>query len=268
MIDFILQNAGKDKDEHYDLKSELLSNLGDDVINYEKAPTGQLVLRTQIAAVHLFDRLAQSRQTCLRADGGPGHHGARAPAASKTANFSAGTIHTVTLGAPDNAAAPTVQLLRQRRIRRDGQRPRNPGGIPAQQRQQGKTLMETAGLADSAQNVGGLSTGWFGFENQNQDMRPMFDLLRKQRPPSPTFSERPPIAGNINVAEQVVSKLLDWSDFSLLPPFDAVSKYFYYSVYAGRFSPEGFTSKSSPRRRPRCVESDIDRQSLTLYSCG
>jgi hypothetical protein len=38
LINFILDNAGKDKDEHYDLKSELLGNLGDDVINYEKTP--------------------------------------------------------------------------------------------------------------------------------------------------------------------------------------------------------------------------------------
>ena len=74
-------------------------------------------------------------------------------------------------------------------------------------------------------------------------MRPMFDLLRKQRPTVSDILGTPAIAGSMSVAEQIASRLLDWSDFTLLPPFGAVSKYFYYSVYAGRFSPEGFTLK-------------------------
>jgi hypothetical protein len=36
-------------------------------------------------------------------------------------------------------------------------------------------------------------------------------------------------------------KLREWADFSLLPSYDAISRYFYFSVYAGSFSPEGFT---------------------------
>jgi len=37
-ITAVFKMAGKDKDEHFDLKSELLNNLGDDIISYEKAP--------------------------------------------------------------------------------------------------------------------------------------------------------------------------------------------------------------------------------------
>jgi hypothetical protein len=35
----------------------------------------------------------------------------------------------------------------------------------------------------------------------------------------------------------------EWMDFSLLPPFEAVSKYFYFNVYAGSANVEGITIK-------------------------
>ena len=41
VINFILQTAGKDKDEKYDLKSQLLDNLGDDIIHYEESSARQ-----------------------------------------------------------------------------------------------------------------------------------------------------------------------------------------------------------------------------------
>ena len=33
---------------------------------------------------------------------------------------------------------------------------------------------------DAAQKVGGLGTGLFGYENENQSMSPVFDVIRKQ----------------------------------------------------------------------------------------
>ncbi|HUD46819.1 MAG TPA: hypothetical protein VMR33_08315 [Candidatus Baltobacteraceae bacterium] len=242
VLDFILQNAGKDKDEHYDLKSELLSNLGDDVINYEKAP-----------GASSFADLKSPPSIYLIGSPNPGKLTSALTVALgimsqgtggvKQREFLGRTIHSVTLGASDNPAAPTLSFS-------------GSGGYVAIASDAGileeylrsndskaKTLMETDGLGAAAQNVGGLSTGWFGFENQNQDMRPMFDLLRNQRPTVTDILGTPAIAGSMTVAEQITSKLLDWSDFTLLPQFGAVSKYFYYSVYAGRFSPEGFTLK-------------------------
>jgi hypothetical protein len=242
VIDFILQNAGKDKDEHYDLKSELLSNLGDDVINYEKAPnSGSFSDLKSPPSLYLIGspnpaKLASAITVALGIM-------AQGTGGVKDREFLGRTIHSVTLGAPDNSAAQSLSFS-------------GSGGYLAMATDAGmleeylrssdskaKTLMETERLGDAAQNVGGFSTGWFGYENQNQSMRPMFDLLRKQRPTVTEVLGTPAIAGNLNVGEQITSKLLDWSDFTLLPPFGAVSKYFYYSVYAGRFSPEGFTLK-------------------------
>ena len=37
--------------------------------------------------------------------------------------------------------------------------------------------------------------------------------------------------------------LKDWLDFSLLPPFDQISKYFYFTVYAGSVNADGLSYK-------------------------
>jgi hypothetical protein len=224
------------------LKSELLNNLGDDVISYEKTPdAGSYADLKSPPSIYLIgspnpDKLASAMKVALgiMAQGAGG---------VKEREFLGRTLHTVTVGNPDNPAAPTISFSAS-------------GGYVALAGNAGileeylrssdgkaKALAETENLGDAAQNVGGLSTGWFGYENQNQEMRPKFDLLHNQRPSVTDILGTPAIAGNMNVAEQIVSKLLDWSDFSLLPPYGSVSKYFYYSVYAGRFSPEGFTFK-------------------------
>jgi hypothetical protein len=49
-----------------------------------------------------------------------------------------------------------------------------------------------------------------------------------------------PTPGASGVAQQL-AQVKDWADLSLLPPFDAVSKYFYFTVQAIRLSPEGFS---------------------------
>jgi hypothetical protein len=37
--------------------------------------------------------------------------------------------------------------------------------------------------------------------------------------------------------------LREWVDFSLLPPFDKISKYFYFAVYGGGATVDGLTLK-------------------------
>jgi hypothetical protein len=38
-------------------------------------------------------------------------------------------------------------------------------------------------------------------------------------------------------------KLKDWVDLSLLPTFDKISKYFYFTVYGGSANPDGLNFK-------------------------
>jgi hypothetical protein len=242
VINFILDNAGKDKDEHYDLKSELLGNLGDDVINYEKAPGGTSLADLKSApSIYLIgspdpDKLASAMTVALGLVG-------QSSGGVKDREFLGRKIHSVTFGAPGGAPAQTISysasggyvafsteasILEEYLRSSDSKAP---------------ALSDTPGLSDAAQQAGGFSTGWFGYENQSLNMRPTFDVLRKHPPSLADIIGAPGVDANVTVAGQIAGKLLDWTDFSLLPPFDTVSKYFYYSVYAGSFSPEGFTLK-------------------------
>jgi hypothetical protein len=106
----------------------------------------------------------------------------------------------------------------------------------------GRSLRETAGLADAAQRVGGQSTGLFTYENQNEAMRLLFEWLRK----STAAPKRPPDASllvNSLPFAGPEKSVRDWMDFSLLPEFPKVAKYFSFSVWAGSANAEGLTYK-------------------------
>jgi hypothetical protein len=71
-------------------------------------------------------------------------------------------------------------------------------------------------------------------------MRPVFDVIRKQ---SLSLQDLLGVPLPPSLGGEQVESLRQWADFSLLPSFDIISKYFYFSVYSGSFSPEGFALK-------------------------
>jgi hypothetical protein len=48
----------------------------------------------------------------------------------------------------------------------------------------------------------------------------------------------------------IPSEIRDWLDFSLLPDYDQVSKYFYITVYAGNTTADGLSLKIFAPRPP------------------
>jgi hypothetical protein len=240
MINAALQMAGKDKDEHYDLKSELLNNLGDDVISYQKAPAGNSLADLKSApSVVLIgspnpQRLAAAIKTGLSiiARGG-----------IKDREFLGRTIFTVPPSAPGQglpqafnfAGSGSYLVLSSDSAVLEGYLRGN----------NAKPLADTPELADAAQKVGGMMTGWFGYDNQSENARPLFEVLRKQPVSLADFLGAPQAVNN------QLATLWSWMDFSLLPPFDAVSKYFYYSIYSGSFSSEGIALKIFAPTPPR-----------------
>jgi hypothetical protein len=104
---------------------------------------------------------------------------------------------------------------------------------------QQKTLREAPGLVEAAQKVGGTSVGVFGYQNNLEVSRALFETLRKtagtdsnNSAPLPGM-EFPVAAGGFK----------DWVDLSLLPPFEQISKYFYFSVYSVSANADGLTFK-------------------------
>ncbi len=237
-LNMYFQMAGKDKDEHYDLKSELLNNLGDNVISYGKAPKGNTLADLKsppsifLLASPNPDKLAAAIKVLLSI---PFQGGI------KDREFLGRKIYTAAPPATPNAPAPSgvsfsasggylalsgdASLLEEYLRGSEGAT---------------KRLSDTPGLADAAQRVGGMSTGLFGYENENQSVRPVIEFIRKQNFSLQDFLgvPLPPSMGG-----DQVETLRQWADFSLLPPFDTISKYFYFSVYSGSFSADGFALK-------------------------
>ena len=72
--------------------------------------------------------------------------------------------------------------------------------------------------------------GVFGYQNQRETMRTAFTLLKNS-------------AGATGNPFAAVPKIGDWMDFSLLPDYEQVSKYFYLSVYGGGTTTDGIALK-------------------------
>ena len=103
-------------------------------------------------------------------------------------------------------------------------------------------MREAPGLVEATARVGGASTGWFGYENQAETARFLFETLRQSSTPAASDTNSVAAAG-IPPFPATGSGFKDWLDFSLLPPFDKVAKYFHFAVYSVGANVDGLTFK-------------------------
>lgn len=243
-IDMANANA-QQKEPGFDIRKNLFENLGDDFIRYQKAPDGN---GGAAGAPSLFlfsvqngDRAVASITTLLSLL--PAMQQAPPPR-----NFQGFKIYSIPLsrgqmpamaGAPtpqkflycaasDGYVALTTDIPMMEEFLRSASTPPKPlTGVP--------------GLIDAAQNVGGARSGLFGYDNQREMLRPLFKTLKDQS------SADPAGAGVMPLLPQ---QLRNWMDFSLLPDYDEVSKYFNFSVYAGSATVDGISIKTFAPRPP------------------
>ena len=143
-INMVFAMAGKDKDEHYDLKSELLNNLGDDIISYSKPPKSTSIEDIKSPpTLYLIgspnpDKLAAALKVLLAIpfQGSPHHR----PRVSGTENLPC---------RPSYGGRREIrrrEFCRQRRLPGHRRRHERVGGIPAQRRHQSQGADGHAGL--------------------------------------------------------------------------------------------------------------------------
>lgn len=101
-----------------------------------------------------------------------------------------------------------------------------------------KPLRSSPGFADAAEKVAGSGTSYFSYENQREATRAQFALLKQVGANTDNTNTNAPT--DLLQARKV---FLDWADFSLLPDFDAIAKYFSFTVTAGGANPEGLFLK-------------------------
>jgi len=243
-IKLIVDNAGKDKDPNFDLRKNLIANLGDDVITYQKAPRKQTLaeLNSPPSLYLVGSPKADQVASAVKA------LGAVMPQPKvKEREFLGRTVYTLGLppGAPAGGGRPVERTLHYTAS----------GGYVALSTDvamleeflrsgdsTSKALRDTPGLSGGAQKIGGMNTGMFGYENQVETTRAMVETLKKDSGTLANLFANSPFAGRFG-ADGGADKFKEWVDFSLLPSFDAIAKYFHLNLYTGGVTAESLSFK-------------------------
>jgi hypothetical protein len=231
--------AGKDKDPDFDLKKQLIGNLGNDLISYEKKPRGASL-----------DDLSKDNSLTLVGSPNPEQFvnamktsaSLLNPEGAKEREFLGRKVYSVKL-------PPTADKPQERSFNFSAS-----GGYVAMStdvamleeylrstESRGKALAELVGLVEAAQKIGGMGTGWFGYENMTESLRLVLDLIKKDPSVVDKLLDVNPLPGGPG---SDMKWLREWFDYSLLPSFDRIAKYFSFTVYGASAGNDGISFKS------------------------
>ncbi len=237
----IANTIGQQKNPGFDIRNDLFGNLNDDLISYQKPVAGnspgELANPPTLYLIAVVNPDATINAIKTLAGMGQPQDAAALPR-----EFMGRKIHTLALKpapAINGGAAPPRSLYISAS-----------GGYLVMSSDVGmveeflrsadgatKPLRENAGLTDALQHLGGAGGGLFGYENQRETMRVTFKELQNTPAADTTLKMFP-------------NALRAWLDFSLLPDYDTVAKYFYVSTYAGSANVDGLTFKVFTPRPP------------------
>ncbi len=237
----IANSLGQQKDPGFDIRNDLFANLNDDFITYQKPVTGDSLVDLAnpptlfLIAVSKPDAMINVVKT-LAAMSNP-QDSPPAPL-----EFMGRKIEVIPLR-PTAATAGGAARARQLYLSSGGgyvalstdssileDYLRSVGG-------QSKPLRESPALMSAMQYLGGAGGGIFGYENQRDTMGISFKALKNSMT-ADTLRLLPPV-------------YREWFDFTLLPDYQAVSKYFYISAYTGSANSDGLTFKVFNPRPPQ-----------------
>jgi hypothetical protein len=229
-----MANANAQRSNHgFDLRTDLIGNLSDDFISYQTAAadlgsepslflfgaedTDKALLSVKIIASLLF-----GEQTAPTARQFLGRKIYSIPMNSRQSQGlpAAPARRSLYCAASGGYVALTTDASMLEEYIRGADKPPKPlNGIP--------------GLVDAAQHVGGTGSGIFGYQNQRETMRAAFKSLKDSSGG----------AGGLGSLNSIPKNFRDWVDFSLLPDYDRVSRYFSFSIYSGSATADGLAFK-------------------------
>jgi hypothetical protein len=247
--------SAQQHDPDFDIRKNLIGNLGDDVISFEKAPAGNTP-REMNSPPSLFlfsaanpDQAAVALKNVMSLMFGR-------TSTPEPRDFLGRKIYTIPMQGASGQSAPvsrsyycasasgyvalTTDVATLETFLRGSQR---------------SPLGETAAFTDAAQRIGGAGTGMFNYENRRMDARTGFALLKTQPPTliagvSQTTGV-PDTFINALALSPAMRKFFMGLDYSLLPDYDTVSKYFNFSVSGGAATADGITFKTFSPRPPQ-----------------
>jgi hypothetical protein len=235
----------KEKDPGFDVRKTLIGNLGDDIITYEKAAKGS----DPKSGPSIFllgspkpEELAAALKTVFTLLSPTGSATEREFLGRKIFSMPSPSLPLPMMGVGKPSAPKTLNYAAS-------------GGYVAMStdatileeflrssESKGKALRETPGLTEAAQKVTSTGTGLFGYENQAETMRTIFESLRKGSNSATNLGGLNPITGALGIPSPD-KNIKEWMDFSLLPPYEKIAKYFYFTVYSGGSTVDGLTFK-------------------------
>ena len=250
-LNLILDTASaraRQDDPGFDLKQALLTNLGDDVIRYERAPRGDTPAELQsspsllllsspnpehlaVALRRLFVIFPQGDTLEEREFLGRKIFSVPVPPLPFLGTGSSRRTppRTLSWAASGGYVALCTDTALLEEYLRSGQ-------------SQAKGLGEKPGLLAAAQKVGGMGTGLFGYENEADTMRVAFEAARND-PGASTNGIGPNLFPGLPGLSGPEKSLAEWMDFSLLPPFEKVAPYFSCTLYAASSNVGGLALK-------------------------
>lgn len=248
------EQALRQQDPNFSVKKSLIGNLGDDLITYEKNPREMSLEGFSAAPTMVLigtpnaEQLAATVKTLASmAPMGGGRGGGGEAPKIKEREFQGRKIYSF-------PPMPKFNMKGQRAGERTLSFCANAGYVAISfdnalmeeylrsAANPGKPFRATPGLADAAEKVGGMNTGLFGCENQAETMRVLLEVLKKDGSSFADLLAMTPFGARLGLAED--SKAFkDWFDFSLLPSYDKISKYFGLTVYSGSANADGMSLK-------------------------
>jgi len=236
--------AAQQKDPNFDIRKNLLSNLGDDWISYQKAPnSGTLASFDSPPSLFLFavvnpDQAALSIKNMMSSRSPQGN-------AAASRQFLGRTIYTLTLPSRRAAGSGSLYCTTSSGYVALSSDVSMIESFLRSADSKARPLRDTAGFAGAAQHVIGPGGGLLIYENQQETMRAFFAAMKNSPPDKGAAA-----AGALPFGSP--GKMLgDWVDFSLLPDFDKVSKYFYFSVTGGSVTADGLSYRIFAPRPPQ-----------------
>ncbi|MBI3418053.1 MAG: hypothetical protein HY043_22415 [Verrucomicrobia bacterium] len=239
-IKLLTETAGKDKDPKFDFRKNFIGNLGDDFISYRRKPRSADA--SDLAAPPSITLIASANAdqlaVALKAVSSllpmePGGAKEREFLGKKIYSFALPTVpgqkdeRALSFSPSSGYVAFSADAALLEEFLRSSETKL-------------KSLRETTGLSESAEKVGGLGTGFFAYDNNNETLRLLFDSARQD--PDKFAKNILPLSGLPGAPDQS-TELKEWFDFSLLPPFEKIAKYFQFTVGAGSVGADGLTYK-------------------------
>jgi hypothetical protein len=250
-VNLIFDTAGaraRQTDPGFDLKKTLLANLGDDIVTYEKAPRGNTPAELEsppylflfgspnpeqlaVALKRLFVIFPQGDAPAEREFLGRKIFSVPVPPLpflmSGPSRPAPGRILSCAASGGYVAMSTDTALLEE---------------YLRSSESQAKALREKFGLLEAAQQVGGMGTGLFSYENEADSLRAAFEAA-KNDPGASTNGIGPSLFPGLPGIAGPEQNLKARMDFSLLPAFDKVAHYFYFTVAAASANVNGLTLK-------------------------